>query len=163
MLGNERHLKREDVPGAAPLARVAQELAPERRDRRAVEDDEPLDDLRPSVGRCPCGSTAPVVPDDDGTFAAEGMDEPGDVTGQRGCPIRAAALAATVSAQVGCDGTVPGVGERGELVAPRARELWEAVEEENEWAARRSGRERVEADPVRVEAELFHIGSWVDD
>ena len=94
--------------------------------------------------RRPCDRAAPVVPDDDRAFAPERFDEPGHVADERADVVRPAQLRLAVPAQVGRDGPVPGRGERGELVAPRARELGKAVQEQDERAVARPGGEGVE-------------------
>jgi hypothetical protein len=80
------------------------------------------------VGReAPRDGTAPVVPDDDCPLPAQRGDEAGRVVDERRQVVWAAELGVAVAPQVGGDGAVPGLGERRELVPPRAPELGEPV------------------------------------
>jgi hypothetical protein len=67
------------------------------------------------------------VPDDGRALASERGDEAGDVVDERRQVERPLELGLPVAAEVGRDRAVAGGGECGELVAPRAAELGEAV------------------------------------
>ena len=112
---------------------------------------EPLDALRVQVRCRPRRDAAPVVSDDGRALAAERLDQPGRVVAERSQVVRAARLGAVVAAHVRRDRAVAGRRERGQLMAPRARELGEAVQEQDERAVFRPLGERLEPDPVGVQ------------
>jgi hypothetical protein len=99
------------------------------------------------------------VADDDCALPAQRDDEVGRVVDERRQVVWAAELGVAVAPQVGGDGAVPGLGERRELVPPRAPELWEPVQAEDERPVGRPVGERVEGDSVRVEDE--RLDTWL--
>jgi hypothetical protein len=103
------------------------------------------------------------VGDDVRPLPAEGADERGDVRGQGRRVVGPASLRLAVAPQVGRDRAEAGARERGQLRAPGARQLREAVQEQDEPAVERTVGERVKADAVRVEPQLLQDTSLPDD
>jgi hypothetical protein len=99
------------------------------------------------------------VPDHDCTLPAERGDEAGSVVDERRQVVRAAELGVAVAPQVGGDDPIPGLGERDELVPPRAPELGKPVQAEDERPVRRPVGERMEGDSVRVEDK--RLDTWL--
>jgi hypothetical protein len=93
------------------------------------------------------------VPDHDRPLATERCNEAGDIADERPQVVGSAELGLAVAPQVGRDRAVPGRGEGGELVPPRASELREAVQAEDELPVAGPVGDGVELDPVRAEAE----------
>jgi hypothetical protein len=135
--------------------RIAEHFCGEGRKGRRVEDGEPLDDARVTRGRRPGDHAAPVVPDDRRPFPTQRPDEGGHVARERLRVVRPASLRLAVAAQVGRDGAVSGGRQRGQLVAPGARQLREAVQQEDERAVVGPGGGCLEADAVGVDGQSF--------
>ena len=93
--------------------------------------------------------------DDDRPLPAERTDQPGHVGDERSDVVGAGDVGVAVPAQVGRDGAVASPTERRQLMAPRPRELGKPVQEEHQWTVGGPGRERMEADPVRLERQLL--------
>ena len=84
-------------------------------------------------GGGPGDEPAEPVADDRRAGLAERADHAGDVGGQRGRVVALRRLVApAVPAQVHRDGSIAGLGQHGDLVAPGPPELREAVEQQDE-------------------------------
>ena len=123
---------------------------------RAVEHDELLDKRGTQRGDTPGDRAAPVVTDDYRPLAAERRDQRCCVVDERPQVVRPLQLGLPVATQIGGDRSIPGGGEGGQLVLPRAPELGEAVQAEHERSGVRPVGLRVEPDSVRAEVERFH-------
>src|SRR5258707_13497910 len=113
-----------------------------------VEDRQPLYAVgipnRERPGQC----ASPVVPDHVRAPLAKRGDQPANVVGQRRQVVAGLRLVReVVAAQIGCDDAET-YREGGKLVAPRIPELWEAVEQQNEWTA--AGGDIGQPDPIRL-------------
>ncbi len=100
-----------------------------------VEDCEPLDAQRVGHRHRPGDTATEIVPDDECPLAAEGIEDRDDVLydAQHGVGIHpVGAIRRSVAAQVGRDGEVTRLRERGKDPAPRGPMRGKTVEEEDE-------------------------------
>ena len=141
--------------GAAQLAEVRPQLVGQHLGRRAVERHEPFDRVRVLVRSRPGNRASPVVTDECRPLTAEGTHELDHVAGERVDVVRPAHLGLSVPALVGCHGAVAGLRERRQLPAPRARQLREAVKEDDQRPVGGARGECVHAQAVRLNRDLF--------
>ncbi len=133
-LGYPRQLEEEHVPGSGELARAPQG-AHHPAGMGAVEDRQPLHDLRVVRRRRPGGPGSPVVSDQEGPFRSPFADQVADVGRQQVgavCGHVRRARREVVAARVGRNDAKAGLRKRRDLPAPTEPELREAVQQDDE-------------------------------
>jgi hypothetical protein len=104
---------------------------------RQVENDQPLDEIRPGHRQEPGDRAAPVVPHDDRAGFAQVADDGGDVGHEQLHVVgffSRGLVAEVVPAQIDRGDAKPGGGQRPHLLAPRVPEVREPVEHDDERA-----------------------------
>ena len=131
-LGHRRPLEPENVEALVVGEHLAEDLGGRERHVRRVHPDHAGGAIRMEHGHGPRHEPAPVVPDEDGPRDPERVEQPHEVPGELLHAVRLDRLrrvAAAVAALVGRDRAEAGGGQRGELVAPRVRQLGKAMAE----------------------------------
>ena len=145
-LRDARHLECRDVRAPPQLGGISKRLA-EASGVRRVDDDQPLDEVRTVHPQRPRRRTAPVVRHDGRADGTKVPDHRREIPGDRPSAVRvdpARLVGEVVAAEIERHGAKPGLGQRGQLPAPRVPEVREAVDEDDQRPV--AGLDRVQSD-----------------